>query len=75
MMFTCKANDFNSSYGSRTRQLAITPNKFASSRFGEKSSMRSRVLQKTFSNVDLNLGALTKELEMRKKDMPVSFSK
>ena len=62
MMFTKKTEDYNSNYGSRTRHMAITANKFSSARFGEKSTMRSRVLQKTFSNVDLNLNALTKEL-------------
>lgn len=76
MMFTKKADDYNSTYGSRNRQMALTTGKFPTARIvGEKSSVRSRVLQKTFSNIDLNLNTLTKELEMRKKDMPDEYTK
>lgn len=77
MMFTKKSDDFNgfgsTSYGSRMRHPNYSMGKFISSRNAEKSTMRSRVLQKTFSNVDLSLNTLTKELEVRKKNMPAEI--
>ena len=33
-----------------------------SSRFGEKSAIRSKIINKNSSNIDLNLNTLTKEL-------------
>lgn len=62
MMFTKKGSDvFNGTgYGSRMRNQ--TGKQASSARKHEKSTMRSRVIPRAFSNIDLNLNALTKEL-------------
>ncbi len=74
MMFTKKSDAFNglgTSYGSRMRSPNFSTTKFTASRnVDNKSTMRLRVMQKTFSNADLSLNALTKELEARKKNIP-----
>lgn len=74
MMFTKKSDGFNgfgTSYGSRMKSPNFSTTKFVHSRnVDNKSSVRSRVMQKIFSNADLSLNALTKELEARKKNIP-----
>lgn len=73
MMFTKKTDDFSgfgTGFGSRLRNTNLTTNKFSGSRNMEKSSMRSKVLQKSTSNMDLNLNALSRELETRRKNQP-----
>lgn len=65
MMFTKKSDDMNTytSGFSRTKNSNFTSNiKFSASRNMQKSTVRSRVLQKTANNIDLNLNSLTKEL-------------
>lgn len=50
--------------------------KYGTNKFGmnnEKSSARSKIMQKTFTNIDLSLNALTKELELRKKKLPPGY--
>lgn len=64
MMFVKKGDDFTMTGGlgrSRNPHLSLG-SKAVLSRTADKSAMRSRVFQKTFSNIDLNLNALTKEL-------------
>lgn len=65
MMFTKKGSDaFNGTgYGSRMRNPTCSSGKYSgSARKHDKSTMRSRIIPKAFSNIDLNLNALTKEL-------------
>lgn len=57
-------NGFQTSTFNRTTKSNIfVGSGFSSgSRFGEKSAIRSRVINKNSSNIDLNLNTLTKEL-------------
>lgn len=61
-MFTKKSDDFNVTGGlARSRNPHYSAgSRTIVSRTADKSVMRSRVFQKTFSNLDLNLNALTK---------------
>lgn len=44
------------------------------SRIGDKSCIRTRMLNKSTTTIDLNLNALTKQLELRKKNLQVDPS-
>lgn len=78
MMFTKKSDEFNgfgTGFGSRLRNTNLTTNRFSASRNVDKSSIRSKVLQKSSSNIDLNLNTLSRELELRKKNLPAELIK
>ena len=75
-MFINKSDDFNgfgTGYGSRLRNTNLTATKYSATRNIQKSSMRSRMIQKSASNIDLNLNALSKQLEVRKKNLPAEL--
>ena len=60
-MFSKKTEGFSPNFASRSKPFAIRTNNFSTLKEGmEKSTMRSRVMQKTFTNVDLHLNTLTK---------------
>ncbi len=67
-MFTKKGDGFNgfgtgygTGYGgSRMKNPNFSSGKYSAARKHDKSTMRSRVIHKASSNIDLNLNALTK---------------
>lgn len=74
--FKVSKNNNNMNTTSLAMRNTSLLDKYGTNRFGQaqKSSARSRITQKTFTNIDLSLNALTKELENRKKKLPPGIS-
>ena len=64
----------SSGFTNKTKSNMMATEYSGGSKYREKSVLRSRVVNKNSTIIDLNLNTLTKELELKKKDMEIEMT-